>query len=211
MYHELRKRGTSDMLAPIASPCGTAFRRGRRQQDPPMTTDAMQQKAAAVPQTGVAARAGDPRGAWTGPTAGPRARLRAGQSRDPAAALASDFMRFCQLNPKPCPLLAVGAPGDPQLPSLGDDLDIRTDVPRYRVFEQRRTDRRAARHPQALARRPRHLRARLLVLVRGCADPGRHRTAPHHPAMRVPMYRTSRSRPPPPARSTVRSWSRCGR
>ena len=35
---------------------------------------------------------------------------------------------------------------------------------------QRRTDRRADRHRQALARRSRHLRARLLVLVRGGAD-----------------------------------------
>ena len=50
------------------------------------------------------------------------------------AALAGDFLRFCQLNPKPCPLLAASAPGDWQLPSLGGDLDIRTDIPRYRVF-----------------------------------------------------------------------------
>ena len=50
------------------------------------------------------------------------------------AALAGDFLRFCQLNPKPCPLLASSAPGDWRLPSLADDLDIRTDVPRYRVW-----------------------------------------------------------------------------
>jgi uncharacterized protein YcsI (UPF0317 family) len=49
-------------------------------------------------------------------------------------ALAADFLRFCQLNPKPCPLLAVSAPGDPALPALGADIDMRTDVPRYRVF-----------------------------------------------------------------------------
>ncbi|MDP4788635.1 MAG: putative hydro-lyase [Haliea sp.] len=47
---------------------------------------------------------------------------------------AHDFLRFCQANPKPCPLLAVSAqPGDPGLPRLGG-IDIRTDVPRYRVF-----------------------------------------------------------------------------
>jgi uncharacterized protein YcsI (UPF0317 family) len=46
---------------------------------------------------------------------------------------ATDFLRFCQLNPKPCPLLAVGRPGDPILSELGD-VDIRTDVPMYRVF-----------------------------------------------------------------------------
>ncbi|HKY94398.1 MAG TPA: putative hydro-lyase, partial [Kiloniellales bacterium] len=36
--------------------------------------------------------------------------------------------------PKPCPLLARGERGDPSLPSLGENIDIRTDVPRYRVF-----------------------------------------------------------------------------
>lgn len=47
---------------------------------------------------------------------------------------AEDFRVFCERNPKPCPLLAVSVPGDPRLPSLGADLDIRTDVPSYRVF-----------------------------------------------------------------------------
>ncbi|HXE22984.1 MAG TPA: putative hydro-lyase [Rhodoferax sp.] len=50
------------------------------------------------------------------------------------ANLASDFLRFCQRNPKPCPLLAVSEPGDPMLPTLGADIDIRSDVPRYRVW-----------------------------------------------------------------------------
>jgi uncharacterized protein YcsI (UPF0317 family) len=47
---------------------------------------------------------------------------------------AEDFRVFCERNPKPCPLLAMSEPGDPMLPSLGEDLDIRTDVPRYRIF-----------------------------------------------------------------------------
>ncbi len=47
---------------------------------------------------------------------------------------AGDFLRFCQANPRPCPLLAVSeAAGDTALPLLGD-IDIRTDVPSYRVF-----------------------------------------------------------------------------
>ena len=50
------------------------------------------------------------------------------------ARLAADFLRFCQANPKPCPLLAVSEPGDPALPALGADIDMRSDVPRYRVF-----------------------------------------------------------------------------
>jgi len=47
---------------------------------------------------------------------------------------AEEFRDFCERNPKPCPLLAMSRPGDPRLPELGEDLDIRTDVPRYRIF-----------------------------------------------------------------------------
>ena len=50
------------------------------------------------------------------------------------AALAGDFLRFCQRNPRPCPVLAVSDPGDPALPTLGEDIDVRTDLPRYRVW-----------------------------------------------------------------------------
>lgn len=49
-------------------------------------------------------------------------------------ALAGDFLRYCQRNPKPCPLLAVSEPGQPLLPALGDDVNICTDVPLYRVW-----------------------------------------------------------------------------
>ena len=49
---------------------------------------------------------------------------------------AGDFLRFCQANPKPCPLVgSSNAPGDVALPLLGD-IDIRTDVPSYRVFRE---------------------------------------------------------------------------
>jgi uncharacterized protein YcsI (UPF0317 family) len=48
---------------------------------------------------------------------------------------AEEFRLFCERNPKPCPLLAMSAPGNPRLPELGEDLDIRTDVSRYRVYE----------------------------------------------------------------------------
>ena len=49
-------------------------------------------------------------------------------------ALAHDFLRFAQANPKPCPVLAVSEPGDPRLPGLAADLDIRSDLPRYCVW-----------------------------------------------------------------------------
>ncbi len=47
---------------------------------------------------------------------------------------ADDFFVFCQRNPRPCPLLAASDPGDARLPALAEDLDIRSDVPSYRVF-----------------------------------------------------------------------------
>ncbi len=98
---------------------------------PPATT---QRKPAAIPQTGVAARRAIRSGDWSGPTSGMAPGYVQGNLAILPAKLASDFMRFCQLNPKPCPLLAAGAPGDPHLPSLGEDLDIRTDLCRYKVF-----------------------------------------------------------------------------
>jgi uncharacterized protein YcsI (UPF0317 family) len=49
-------------------------------------------------------------------------------------AYALDFMRFCQRNPKPCPLVAVSDTGDPMMRTLGADIDIRSDVPAYNVY-----------------------------------------------------------------------------
>lgn len=55
-------------------------------------------------------------------------------------AFAHDFLRYCQRNPKPCPLLAVTEPGRPEIPALGRGIDIRTDVPRYRVWREGELD-----------------------------------------------------------------------
>ena len=106
-------------------------------------------------------------------------------------AQAADFLRFCQLNPKPCPLLAMGVPGDPALPTLGADIDMRTDVPRYRVFRG-----------GELAEEPtdiRHLwRGDLVSFILGCSysfewallEDG---LSMHHLTERknVPMYKTN--------------------
>ena len=78
------------------------------------------------------------------------------------AALAADFHRFCHLNPKPCPLLAASEPGDPRLPSLGADLDIRTDLPLYRVW---RDGEMAEETPDIAA----HWRDDLVAFVLGCS------------------------------------------
>lgn len=50
------------------------------------------------------------------------------------SALAEDFERFCRLNAQACPLLGRSEAGSPHIPELGVDLDIRTDLPRYRVW-----------------------------------------------------------------------------
>lgn len=47
---------------------------------------------------------------------------------------ALDFFRFCQRNPKPCPLVGVSDTGDPMMRTLGEDIDIRRDVPLYNVY-----------------------------------------------------------------------------
>lgn len=73
-------------------------------------------------------------GRWTSHTSGLADRHVQGNLVILPAAEAGDFLRYCQRNPKPCPVLAVGEPGDPTLPRLGADLDIRTDVPAYRVW-----------------------------------------------------------------------------
>ena len=53
---------------------------------------------------------------------------------------ADEFARFCQRNPKPCPLLAMSEPGSPHLPEIAEDLDLRTDLPSYRVFRDGELD-----------------------------------------------------------------------
>jgi uncharacterized protein YcsI (UPF0317 family) len=79
-------------------------------------------------------RAAIRRGSYTGHTSG----LAAGKLQCNLAILperyALDFLRFCQRNPKPCPVVGVSDSGDANLPTLGRDIDIRSDVSMYRVF-----------------------------------------------------------------------------
>jgi len=73
-------------------------------------------------------------GAFTGHTSGvASAHVQVNLAILPAA-LADDFLAFCERNPIPCPLLAVSKPGSPALPALGLDLDVRSDVPRYHLW-----------------------------------------------------------------------------
>ena len=104
---------------------------------------------------------------------------------------AGAFHRFCQLNPKPCPIIGMSDAGSPYIPALGADLDIRTDVPRYRVWR----DGEMVEEPTDLLS---HWRDDLVTFVLGCSfsfeeallDEGmpiRH----IEQNVRVPMYRTN--------------------
>jgi uncharacterized protein YcsI (UPF0317 family) len=80
-----------------------------------------------------------------------RSRIRSGQHTGPTSGLApgfaqanlvvlpasdaQDFLEFCVRNPKPCPVLEVTDTGSPHPVTLSRDADLRTDLPRYRVFE----------------------------------------------------------------------------
>jgi uncharacterized protein YcsI (UPF0317 family) len=81
-----------------------------------------------------AARTAIRQGQWSGHTSGLADGHVQGNVVILPEALANDFLLYCQRNPKPCPLLAVSEPGQAKLPELGNDIDICTDVPRYRVW-----------------------------------------------------------------------------
>jgi uncharacterized protein YcsI (UPF0317 family) len=99
-----------------------------------MAVTSMRRDDAADAGKGLAARLSIREGRHRGPTSGLAPGYLQGNLAILPKKLAVDFLRFCQLNPKPCPLIGTSAPGDWRVPELGDDLDIRTDIPRYRVW-----------------------------------------------------------------------------
>lgn len=77
-------------------------------------------------------------GEYTGPTGGlARRRVQANLVILPEE-YAFDFLKFCVRNPKPCPVLEVTDAGSPEPAALAPGADLRTDVPRYRVYEDGR-------------------------------------------------------------------------
>jgi uncharacterized protein YcsI (UPF0317 family) len=76
-------------------------------------------------------------GEWDRPTAG----VASAYAQANLVALprehAFDFLCFCQRNPRPCPLLEVLDPGRVE-PRSAPGADLRTDLPRYRVFRDGR-------------------------------------------------------------------------
>ena len=72
---------------------------------------------------------------WTTPTSGAASGyLQANLVMLPAAE-AFNFLLFCVRNPKPCPILDVLEPGQVE-PIIAPGADLRTDLPRYKVFEK---------------------------------------------------------------------------
>ncbi|HEX5447306.1 MAG TPA: putative hydro-lyase [Pirellulales bacterium] len=79
-----------------------------------------------------------------------RKKIRSGEHRGPTAGQApgfvqtnvvilpqqdaAEFAEFCRLNPRPCSLVEQLTPGDPEPRDSAPGADLRTDVPRYRVF-----------------------------------------------------------------------------
>jgi len=100
-----------------------------------MAVTPLRREDKSAPGTGQAARLSIRAGSHRGPTAGLAPGYVQGNLAILPQALAADFLRFCQLNPKPCPLIGTSAPGDPGVPALATDLDIRTDLSRYRVWK----------------------------------------------------------------------------
>jgi uncharacterized protein YcsI (UPF0317 family) len=131
------------------------------------------------------------RGGEVGSTAGVAPGFVQGNLAILPAEYASAFHRFCQLNPKPCPIIGMSDVGDPRIPALGIDLDIRTDLPRYRVWR----DGEIVEEPTEIMA---HWRDDLVAFVLGCSFsfeealleeglPIRHIERD----VRVPMFRTS--------------------
>jgi uncharacterized protein YcsI (UPF0317 family) len=86
-------------------------------------------------ETGLAVRHAARSGRLTGDTAGLARGYVQGNLVILPAELAEEFLEFCRLNPQPCPVIGTSKPGDPAVPALAADLDIRTDLPRYRVWK----------------------------------------------------------------------------
>ncbi len=85
-------------------------------------------------KTGAELRAACRSGAWQAPTAGQAPGFVQANLVIVPRDAAFEFLLFCQRNPKPCPLIEVCDPGDPVPRRSAPDADLRTDLPRYRIY-----------------------------------------------------------------------------
>ncbi len=111
-----------------------AFRRGIGQVLRTGLSPAFEGAATSSSTAAAAVRQRCRAGALTGPTAG----LAPGHAQANLVCVprehAFDFARFCLLNPRPCPLLAIAATPTDLSPTIARDADLARDLPRYRVW-----------------------------------------------------------------------------
>jgi uncharacterized protein YcsI (UPF0317 family) len=74
---------------------------------------------------------------------------------------AIDFIAFCRANEAACPVLAVSEPGDPHCPTLGGDVDLRSDCPAYWIH-------RNGHHAETVADIRAYWRSDLVGVAIGC-------------------------------------------
>lgn len=74
------------------------------------------------------------RGEWTKPTSGMAQGFTQANLAILKKDIAFDFLLFCQRNPKPCPVLDVTEAGSPVPRLVAPTADIRTDIPKYRIY-----------------------------------------------------------------------------
>lgn len=92
--------------------------------------------AAAVPGTPHRLRELIARGEWVRPTSGVLDDYQQANLAVVPRAHAYDFLLFCTRNPKSCPLIAVTEPGSPFVDGRDGPIDLRSMLPRYRVWKQ---------------------------------------------------------------------------
>jgi len=84
--------------------------------------------------TGLEARMMIRQGQWRRPTAGLAPGYVQANLVVLPCELAYDFLLFAQRNPKPCPVLEVTDAGSPEPRLSAPGADLRTDIPRYRIY-----------------------------------------------------------------------------
>ena len=81
-------------------------------------------------------RASARRGEWRGTTAGHCPAYQQVNLAILPMDVAAEFAAFCTRNPKPCPIIEITPPGDPEPARSAPGADLRTDVPGYRIYRK---------------------------------------------------------------------------
>lgn len=112
------------------------------------------------------------------------------------AEYAGEFKRFCELNWQSCPLLTVSKPGETDLPEVGRNLDVRYDLPGYRIYRDSKFEREVSDIADVW-------RADLVTFIIGCSFTFEKALAMSGISLRhietgsnVPMYITNRNNVP---------------